>query len=229
MFNKALLSTTAMLMLGTASVAQTVAPAGPAAPAAPAAGAVPAAPGAAPAAMAPSVPGSAAAPAGGATTTATADLGVQPMTDVAAPNYVAWAWDSNNYEIDAAKVALRKATRPDVKSYAQQMLDAHEAMLKSLQVSLKNPTREYVPPTTRLSPGNMALIKQLEGAPAASFDNLYLTQQITAHQKAWSLNKGFANVGQDDALKAVATTNVPMIERHFAEAKGLSPANLASR
>ncbi|WP_419814378.1 DUF4142 domain-containing protein [Glacieibacterium sp.] len=216
MFDKALLATTAILMLGTASVAQTVAPA---APAAPAAGAATAAPAAA------AAPATAAAPAA----TGAADIGVQPMTDVAAPNYVAWAWDANNYEIDAAKVALRKATRPDVKTYAQQMLDSHQTILASLQASLKNPTREYVPPTTRLSPGNVALIKQLEDAPAASFDNLYLTQQITAHQKAWSLNKGFANVGQDEALKAVATANVPTIEQHFAEAKGLAPASLASR
>ena len=217
MFDKTILATTAMLMLGTASVAQTVAPAGPAA--APATATAPVS------GVATVAPAAGTAPAA----TAAADIGVQPMTDVAAPNYVAWAWDANNYEIDAAKVALRKATRPDVKSYAQQMLDAHQTMLASLQASLKNQTREYVPPTTRLSPGNVALIKQLEDAPAASFDNLYLTQQITAHQKAWSLNKGFANVGQDDALKAVATTNVPMIEQHFAEAKGLSPANLASR
>jgi putative membrane protein len=225
MFDKALLATTAMLMLGTASVAQTIAPtAAPAGATAPATTAAPAA------AATPATPAGSAAPAAAApVATAAADIGVQPMTDVAAPNYVAWAWDSNNYEIDAAKVAVRKATRPDVKSYAQQMLDSHETMLKSLQASLKNPSREYVPPTTRLSPGNVALIKQLEDAPAASFDNLYLTQQITAHQKAWSLNKGFANVGQDDALKAVATTNVPMIEQHFAEAKGLAPSNLASR
>ena len=215
MFDKALLATTAILMLGTASVAQTVAPAAPAAPVAGAATAAPAA----------AAPATAAAPAA----TGAADIGVQPMTDVAAPNYVAWAWDANNYEIDAAKVALRKATRPDVKTYAQQMLDSHQTILASLQASLKNPTREYVPPTTRLSPGNVALIKQLEDAPAASFDNLYLTQQITAHQKAWSLNKGFANVGQDEALKAVATANVPTIEQHFAEAKGLAPASLASR
>jgi len=213
MFAK-ILTTTAAMVLATAAFAQTAGPAEPVAPTV-----------AAPAAAAPA----AAAPAAGTATAA--DIGVQPLDNVPSPNYVAWAWDSNNYEIDAAKIALRKATRPDVKAYAQAMQTSHETMQASLQSSLKNPTREFIPPTTRLSPANAALIKQLETAPPASFDNLYLTQQVAAHQKAWALNKGFANGGQDEALKTLATTNVPMIEQHLADAKTLNPAaaGLASR
>lgn len=210
MFAK-ILTTTAAMTLATAAFAQVAGPATPAAPTI-------AAPAAAPAAAGPA-----------AGTATAADIGVQPLENVPSPNYVAWAWDSNNYEIDAAKIALRKATRPGVKTYAQAMQTSHETMMASLQASLKNPTREFIPPATRLSPANAALIKQLEDAPKAGFDSLYLTQQVTAHQKAWALNKGFANGGQDEALKTLATTNVPMIEQHLADAKTLSPASLASR
>ena len=164
-----------------------------------------------------------------APSSATVNVGVEPLADVPAPNFVAWSWDSNAFEIATAKIALRKASRPDVKAYAQSMLTAHETMQKTLAASLKNDTRVFTQPNDALSPQNAALVDQLEKAPAASFDNLYLTQQVAAHQKAWAITKGFANVGQDEALKTVATASVPMIEQHFAQVQGLVPASLAAK
>ena len=211
----------ASLALAGAATAQTgTAPATQAAPVTPttAAPAMPAAPTAASSA-APATP----------TTTAPVDLGVQPLADVPAPNYVVWTWQGNAFEIASAKVALRKAARPDVKAYAQSMLTAHEAKQKSLEASLTNPTRVFTKPGAELQPADAAALAALEKAPAAGFDTLYLTQQRAAHQKAWAIEKGFANSGQDEALKTLATANVAMIEQHYAKALTLAPAGQAGR
>lgn len=185
----------------------------------------------APAAPAETVAPTTAAPAMPVTPNATApvDLGVQPLADVPAPNYVVWTWQGNSFEIASAKVALRKATRPDVKAYAQSMLSAHEAKQKSLEASLTNPTRVFTKPGAELQPADTAALAALEKAPAAGFDMLYLTQQRAAHQKAWAIEKGFVNTGQDEALKTLATANVPMIEQHYAAAVSLAPAGQPGR
>lgn len=115
---------------------------------------------------------------------AAAAIGVAPMANTAPADFVAWSWDGNNFEIDAAKIALDRSKRPDVKAFAQQMLDSHTKMADTLKSSLTNSQRTFQPPAARLSAANEALLKQLRDAPAAQFDKLYLAQQTTAHQKA---------------------------------------------
>jgi putative membrane protein len=78
----------------------------------------------------------------------------------------------------------------------------------------------------KLSAANAAKIALLKKAPKATFDDLYLQQQAQAHQAAWALHKGYATDGTDAALKQVASTAVPVIERHLQHAKQMLPAGL---
>lgn len=223
MIRNFLLAGATSLVLAGAAHAQTVAtPAEPAAAPATTAPVAPTSPTTAPAT-------SATAPVAAPATSAAVDLGVQPLADVPAPSYVVWTWQGNAFEIASAKVALRKATRSEVKAYAQSMLTVHEAMQKSLEASLTNPTRVFTKPGTELQPADAAALAALEKAPAAGFDTLYLTQRQAAHRKAWAIEKGFANTGQDAALKTLATANVPMIEQHYAKVVSLAPGGQPGR
>lgn len=223
MYRPLLLAATAF-GLAMPAFAQTITPVTPSAPAAVV---TPTSPNSA--VVTPVAPGSTVVTTAPSTPAATAVIGVAPLENTPPANYVAWAWDANNYEIEAAKVALARSERAEVKAYAQTMLDAHNGMLETLKGSLKNEQRAFVAPAAKLSPNNEGLLKQLRDAPKSSFDALYLTQQVAAHEKAWSLNKGFSNSGDDAALKTVAQTNVPMIETHLAQAKALLPAQTAAR
>ena len=156
------------------------------------------------------------------------DVGMEPMAAIPAGDYVKMAAASDQYELQAARVALTKSSRPDVKAYAKMMIDAHTASSKTLMAALSNSERKIARPSTKLDTAGAANLALLKKAPKGGFDNLYLTQQTEAHQKAWSLHKGYALNGTDPALKQVAASLVPTIEQHLAQAKALTPAGVAS-
>jgi len=155
------------------------------------------------------------------------DVGVSPMTGVSATDYVKLAADSDMYEIQSSKLALTRSKRDDVKGFAREMISDHTMTTKTLMAALKNGDRTIAKPSMQLSADNAAKIALLKKAPKAGFDDLYLQQQAQAHQTAWSLHKGYATDGTDPALMQVASTAVPVIERHLGHAKQMLPASMA--
>lgn len=155
------------------------------------------------------------------------ETGVSPMSGVSATDYVKLAADSDMYEIQSSRLALTKSKRDDVKAFAQQMITDHTGTTKALMAALKNNDRTIARPSTQLSSTNAAKLALLKKAPKATFDDMYLQQQAQAHQAAWALHKGYATDGTDPALKQVASTAVPVIERHLQHAKQMLPAGLS--
>lgn len=155
------------------------------------------------------------------------DVGVQPMTGVSATDYVKMAADSDMYEIQSSKLALRKSKNPQVKDFAREMIADHMTTTKSLMAALVNPDRKIAKPSMQLSAANASKIALLKQAPKGSFDQLYMQQQLQSHQTAWALHKGYATDGTDPALKQVASTAVPIVERHLQHLKGIMPANMS--
>lgn len=155
------------------------------------------------------------------------DVGVSPMSGVSATDYVKLAADSDMYEIQSSKLALTRSKRDDVKGFAREMIADHTTTSKTLMAALKNGDRTIAKPSTQLSAENAAKIALLKKAPKVGFDDLYLQQQAQAHQTAWSLHKGYATDGTDTSLKQVASTAVPVIERHLGHAKQMLPASMS--
>ena len=155
------------------------------------------------------------------------DAGVSPMMGTSATDYVKLAADSDMYEIQSSRVALSKSKTPAVRQFAQQMIADHTQTTKTLMAALKNGDRTIAKPSTKMSAQNASKVALLKKAPKASFDNLYMQQQMQAHQTAWSLHKGYATDGTDPALKQVASTAVPIIEQHLQHVKGMMPANMS--
>jgi putative membrane protein len=152
-----------------------------------------------------------------------ADVGIQPLSGVPATTYVKLAADADNFEIQSSRIAATKSKREDVKGFARQMIVDHTTTSKSLAAALNNADRKITPPSTKLSTANQAKIDLLKKAPKGSFDQLYLQQQLQAHQTAWALHSGYAAEGTDPSLKQVATTAVPVIEHHLSMVKGMTP------
>lgn len=150
------------------------------------------------------------------------DVGVSPLTGTSATDYVKLAADSDKYEIMSSKIALMKSKRQDVRGFAKMMIVDHTGSTKSLMAALSNQDRKITPPSMMLSSDNQAKIDLLRKAPKASFDQLYLQQQMQGHQNAWALHDGYATDGTDPTLKQVATTIVPAVERHLAMLKTMN-------
>lgn len=158
---------------------------------------------------------SVAAGAGAQTMTAT-QVGAAPMTGTPSQSYVAWAADSDMYEIQSSKLALAKAKNPATKDFAREMIADHTQTTRSLMAALPRTEPKVAKPPKALSEPNAAKIAALKDASPDAFDALYMQQQAEAHKAAWSLHQGYATDGQDAALRQVATTAVPVIEKHLA-------------
>ena len=141
--------------------------------------------------------------------------GAAPMTGTPSPSYVAWAADSDMYEIQSSMLALSKARNQATKDYARQMIADHTTTTKALMAALPKTEPKVPKPGKALSEPNAAKIAALKAASADEFDALYMQQQAESHRAAWSLHKGYAQDGADPALKQVAATAVPIVERHL--------------
>jgi putative membrane protein len=151
------------------------------------------------------------------------DVGVLPMLHTSASNYAAWAADSDMYEIQSSQLALSKAQSDAVKQFAREMIQDHKTTTASLLAALPHTNPRVPPPPKQMSADNQAKIAQLRAADGASFDSLYMQQQAAAHRQAWALHDGYATDGTDPALRQVATSAVPIIEKHLQHLKGMNP------
>src|SRR4051794_11901361 len=100
-----------------------------------------------------------ASPATAQTTTAPA-AGVSAVLD--AKSFVAGATVSNLFEIQSSRLALLKASKPEVKKFAQTMVDEHTRVSDALIVAAQT-ANETVPPQ-RLDDAHEELLGRLNSA-----------------------------------------------------------------
>jgi putative membrane protein len=152
-----------------------------------------------------------------------AQVGASPLTGTSGTDYVKFAADSDNFEIQSGRIAAMKSRNKDVRNFGQQMISAHTGTSKSLMAALNNQDRKITPPSPKLSADNQAKIDLLRKAPKNSFDQIYIAQQLEAHKAAWALHTGYATDGTDASLKQVAMTAIPVVESHLSMLQGMAP------
>jgi putative membrane protein len=144
-----------------------------------------------------------------------------------ADTYVANAAISDLYEIASSRMALEKASSPEVKKFAQQMITDHTATSNQLKAALVEGNMKRTVPTTT-DERHQAMLDALKGLSGAAFDKAYLAQQATAHQEALLLHGGYAGEGENDALQKLAAATAPKIQHHADMVKQLAAAANAS-
>ncbi len=134
--------------------------------------------------------------------------------------YIASAALGDLYEIESSKLALTKAQSPAVKKFAQQMIDDHSATTAKLKAAIAAQRLEITPPAA-LDDRRNGMLENLKGMTGRDFDRAYLDQQTAAHQEALILHRGFAQGGDNAALKTLAAETAPKVEHHLAMVKQL--------
>jgi putative membrane protein len=135
--------------------------------------------------------------------------------------FVTAAATSDMYEVTAGKVALQRAQSPDVKAFAQKMVDAHTMTTQKLKSILASHNVDAAPPA-HVDTRRQAMLDDLRGAKAADFDHRYITQQIAAHKEADILFRGYAKDGDNNAIKDFAATTDKDIKMHLSMAQELN-------
>jgi putative membrane protein len=134
--------------------------------------------------------------------------------------YVAAAGASDRFEIQSSRIALQKARAPEVRAFAQMMIDHHTMTTADLTAAARQAGLAPPPPT--LPPAKATMLTALQSADGDRFDGLYMRGQVTGHQEALTLHDTYAQSGDNPALKAVAAKAVPIVRSHLDRAQTLA-------
>ena len=150
-----------------------------------------------------------------ATDAATGATTTQPLDTTSFPVMAA---SSDMFELLSSKEAQQKATNPEVKRFAEQMITDHTKTseeLKSITTS-KNILLPAAP-----VPMHQAMITALSTEKATDFDEEYMEAQVLAHRQAVSLFTRASKNEADPQLQAFAAKHLPHLQMHLDMAKTL--------
>ncbi|MCP8466272.1 DUF4142 domain-containing protein [Pseudomonas sp. ZM23] len=124
-------------------------------------------------------------------------------------------------EIDAAKLALKKSQSPDVKTFAQHIIDDHSKANATLK-TLAEKHRLQLAESASLT--NQAKAKVLD-VREESFDAAYANNQVGAHEEAVKLFTDAANNASDTDIRKFAQDTLPVLQQHLEMAQDLVKAH----
>lgn len=141
-----------------------------------------------------------------------------PSPDSSDVDFVKKAATSDMTEIETSKVALNKATKPDIKKFAQEMIDAHTKLSSEMGALAKAKNIPLPPRDSSIDDK----VKKLNGLSGADFDKEYLKIQLDGHKDA---SKLFHNDGpklKDAQLREAAVKATPTIDSHLQHVEHLT-------
>ncbi|MGH7579071.1 MAG: DUF4142 domain-containing protein [Gemmatimonadales bacterium] len=141
--------------------------------------------------------------------------------DLSDANIVALPDHANAADSSAGALAVKQATNPEVKKFAEMMMaDHHQLRQQGQDLATKlgvTPEPPANDPVTALEKQEMDALQAAE--KGADFDRTYIQQEIAAHQAVLDL----ADLGHQSAdnaeLKTVIETARPFIENHLRQAQ----------
>lgn len=167
-----------------------------------------------------------------ATGQAPADTGA-PAADSSAPatpksgmtdaNIVALLDAANKVDSANGAIALKKATRPDVKAYARLMMSEHHALRAQGQQLAKQLGVEPKPPERDpLAPYAAGETKALQSTPkGAEFDRTYIDNEVSVHQAVLDFANQARVTTQTSQLRDLIEKAVPVIRKHLDQAQSI--------
>jgi putative membrane protein len=137
--------------------------------------------------------------------------------------FVGGAANGDMFEIESSRIAAEKAQNPQVKQFAQRMIEEHTKSSADLKAAVQGAGDVTIP--AAMDERRQGMVDNLRQAPAANFDQVYIGQQIAAHQENVELHQTYAENGDNAALKALAAKHLPMIQQHLQQARALGEAS----
>lgn len=137
--------------------------------------------------------------------------------DLTAEQFVNTATVSNAFEIATSELALERATREDVRAFAQQMITEHNGATERLTAAAQ--ADDTPAPAPYLDARHQEMVAVLTDATAESFDQAYLEMQLNAHIESIALFNAYA--GREGELGAFAAELLPSLRMHEEMVRGL--------
>jgi putative membrane protein len=119
-------------------------------------------------------------------------------------------------EVELGKLAQSRGTAESVRAFGKQMVADHGNANEKLGKLGKSVNAEI---PSGLDPEDAAFRAELEKEKGASFDQRYLAKQVGDHQKTLNLLQWQISNGQNAALKAFASEQLPIVSEHLRQAQ----------
>lgn len=143
---------------------------------------------------------------------------------VNAPEFARMAAISDMFEIQSSQMAEQRSQNPQVKQFAQRMVTDHtkttNEMKQLMQQAGSGPLHNMQMPSG-LDQKHQALLTQLQQAQGPQFDQMYIQQQVQAHQMAVDMFQNYARSGDNAQLKQFASQTLPALQQHLQMAQEL--------
>jgi len=132
--------------------------------------------------------------------------------DTTARTFIIQASIGNLQEIAMGRLAVQQAASPDVKAFAQRMIDDHSKAEARLMELIRSRGFQ-IPHEATDPPVEDRMLKDL---PAKDFDRDYVHMMVPGHRQTAALFEKYALTGKDPDVKTFAQQTLPVIKEHLA-------------
>jgi putative membrane protein len=146
-------------------------------------------------------------------------------------NILARLAQGDRMELQVARIAIGKATRPDLKTFARQLADNHSAAendARTLGQRLKIPEKPAVDDTTKAY--EQKVVAQLNALPkGAAFDTSYVRHLVDSHTAMLAAARAMEPKASNAEVRKLVQGVIPELERIVARARVLAKAPVAKK
>jgi len=128
-------------------------------------------------------------------------------------DFVQAAAQTDQFEIMEASTALAQSQDAQVRSFAQEMIQAHRRTAADFKQAVTKAGLEK--PKPGLSGDQSAFLAALQSQRGADFDRTYLKQQMLVHRSALVVMRGYSSSGEDPTIRQAATAEIPIVASHL--------------
>ncbi len=133
--------------------------------------------------------------------------------------FVQQAGEGGMAEVEVSQLALVSSASPAVKSFAQEMVDAHTANNKELTLVA---AKENLRMPTDMDAEHVRLKAQLATKQGADFDHAYIDAMRSDHQKMATLLEQTQGNATNQDIKTFAQKTLPVVKHHLQMANALA-------
>ncbi len=129
------------------------------------------------------------------------------------------AYQSNLFEIQLSKHVAANVDRPQIKEFAQKMVDDHTRANEKIEQAAQS---KGVQLDKQLKQWQQAKLDEVKKLDSQTLGRKYMFHQVGNHQACLLENHYQAKHAQDQAVKSLASNMIPTLEQHAGQARQIA-------
>jgi putative membrane protein len=133
--------------------------------------------------------------------------------------FVSKAMQGGLAEVQLGQLTLQKSNNPQVKEFAQRMIDDHTKLNEQMKPVAQ---QVGVTPPDQISKGDRKIIAKLQALSGSAYDQAYIKDMVKDHKQDLNEFQMEASSGQDQTVKDAANQGSKVITQHLQMAQQLA-------